>query len=144
MAKLNEQELRAWGGFLTTHARLTRQLDDELRAAHDMPLGTLDVLIQLARAPGERLRMRDLADAIVLSRSGLTRLVDRLAADGLVKREKCGDDGRGAWAVLLPAGRDALERALPTHLDGVRRVFLGSLQPEDQARLGDVWERLQT
>jgi DNA-binding MarR family transcriptional regulator len=143
MADLNPQERRAWSGFLRTHARLVRELDEELRAAHDMPLGTFDVLVQLSFAPDSRLRMRDLADAIVLSRSGLTRLVDRLVRDGLVKREKCGDDARGSWAVLTEEGRQALEAALPTHLTGVRRLFLSALGAEDQARLGDVWERLQ-
>ena len=141
---LTDQEHRAWSGFLRTHARLLRELDEELRAAHGMPLGTFDVLIQLSRAPGGRLRMRDLADAIVLSRSGLTRLVDRLVADGYLTRERCGEDARGAWAVLTPAGRRALEEARPTHLDGVRRRFLAALDTDDQARLGDLWARMKT
>src|SRR4051794_5492638 len=141
---LTDQELKAWSGFLTTHARLVRELDEELRAAHDMPLSTFDVLIQLSRVPGGRLRMRDLADAILPTRSGLPRLVDRLEADGLVRRERCGEAARGAFAVLTPKGRRALEEARPTHLDGVRRRFLAGLTPEDQARLGDIWERVQT
>ena len=143
-AVLSDQERRAWGGFLTTHARLVRKLDEELREAHGMPLGTFDVLIQLSRAPDQRLRMRDLADAIVLSRSGLTRLVDRLVRDGLVERERCGEDARGAWAVLTPAGRKALKQATPTHIEGVRRLFLADLDTDDQDRLADVWDRLQT
>jgi len=143
-AGLSDQERRAWGGFLTTHARLVRKLDEELREAHGMPLGTFDVLIQLSRAPNQRLRMRDLADAIVLSRSGLTRLVDRLVRDGLVERERCGEDARGAWAVLTPAGRKALKQATPTHIEGVRRLFLADLDTDDQDRLADVWDRLQT
>ena len=144
MSKLGPHEQRAWGGFLRAHARLVRALDEELREAHDMPLGTFDVLIQLSRAPDSRLRMRDLADAIVLSRSGLTRLVDRLVRDGLVRREKCGDDARGSWAVLTPKGRKALDEALPTHLDGVRKRFLSGLDEDDHARLGDIWDRLMT
>ena len=144
MANLNPRETRAWGGFLRAHARLVRELDQELRAAHDMPLGTFDVLVQLSMAPEGRLRMRDLADAIVLSRSGLTRLVDRLVRDGLVERVKCGEDARGAFAVLTPKGRTALDDAMPTHLNGVRRRVLSSLDADEQARLGDVWERLQT
>ena len=144
MSKLDPHEQRAWGGFLRAHARLVRALDEELREAHGMPLGTFDVLIQLSRAPDSRLRMRDLADAIVLSRSGLTRLVDRLVRDGLVRREKCGDDARGAWAVLTPKGRRALEEATPTHLDGVRRRFLSGLDEDDHTRLGDIWDRLMT
>lgn len=142
--RLSAQELRAWSGFLTTHSRLVRELDEDLRATHGMPLSTFDVLIQLSRAPDERLRMRDLADAIVLSRSGLTRLVDRLVSEGLVRRERCGDDARGWWAVLTPEGREALEKATPTHLEGVRRRFLSVLEPGDQELLGNVWERIQT
>jgi DNA-binding MarR family transcriptional regulator len=142
MADLSEQERRAWGGFLRAHARLVHELDEELRTLHNMPLGTFDVLIQLSFADDDRLRMRDLADAVVLSRSGLTRHVDRLVRDGLVRREKCGEDARGSWAVLTPKGRKAIAEATPTHIDGVRRRFLSALDSEDQARLGDLWERL--
>ena len=143
MATLNDDEIRAWGGFLTTHARLVRELDEELRAAHGMPLGTFDVLVNLALAPEQMLRMRDLADAIVLSRSGLTRLVDRLVRQGLVERRRCGEDARGAWAVLTPEGQNALAEASPTHFDGVRRRFLSALDADDQARLGDLWDKIK-
>ena len=121
------------GDTPATHARIVRELDEELRAAHGMPLATFDVLIYLALAPEEMLRMRDLADAIVLSRSGLTRLVDRLVREGLVERRRCGEDARGAWAVLTPAGQRALAAAAPTHFDGVRRRFLCALDDADQA-----------
>jgi DNA-binding MarR family transcriptional regulator len=140
---LNDDEVRAWGGYLRTHARIVRELDEELRAAHGMPLGTFDVLINLALVPEEMLRMHQLADAIVLSRSGLTRLVDRLVREGLVERRRCGEDARGAWAVLTPAGKRALAQAAPTHFDGVRRRFLSALDGADQARLGDLWDKLK-
>jgi DNA-binding MarR family transcriptional regulator len=144
MVELNDDEIRAWGGFLRTHARIVRELDQELRDAHGMPLGTFDVLINLALAPEEMLRMRDLADAIVLSRSGLTRLVDRLVREGLLERRRCGEDARGAWAVLTPAGKRALAKAAPTHIEGVRRRFLSALDGDDQARLGDLWDKLKS
>jgi DNA-binding MarR family transcriptional regulator len=143
MTDLNHDEIRAWGGFLRTHARIVRQLDEELRDAHGMPLGTFDVLINLANATDGMLRMRDLADAVVLSRSGLTRLVDRLVGEGLVERRRCGEDARGAWAVLTPAGKRALAEATPTHIDGVRRSFLSALDRPEQARLGELWDRLK-
>ena len=143
MVELNDDEIRAWGGFLRTHARIVHELDQELREAHGMPLGTFDVLINLALAPDEMLRMRDLADAIVLSRSGLTRLVDRLVREGLLERRRCGEDARGAWAVLTPTGKRALAKAAPTHFDGVRRRFLSALDEADQARLGDLWDKLK-
>src|SRR3954462_1327737 len=144
MFELNDDEIRAWGGFLRTHARVVHELDQELRDAHGMPLGTFDVLINLSLAPEGMLRMRDLAEAIVLSRSGLTRLVDRLVREGLVERRRCGEDARGAWAVLTPAGKRALAKAMPTHFDGVRRRFLSVLDAGDQARLGDLWDKLKT
>jgi DNA-binding MarR family transcriptional regulator len=108
-----------------------------------MPLGTFDVLINLALAPEDMLRMRDLADAIVLSRSGLTRLLDRLVREGLVERRRCGEDARGAWAVLTPAGKRALAKAAPTHFDGVRRRFLSALDGEEQEHLGDLWDKIK-
>jgi DNA-binding MarR family transcriptional regulator len=144
MVELNDDEIRAWGGFLRTHARIVRELDQELRDAHGMPLGTFDVLINLALAPEDMLRMRDLADAIVLSRSGLTRLVDRLVREGLLERRRCGEDARGAWAVLTPAGKRALTKAAPTHFDGVRRRFLSALDGKEQERLGDVWDKIRS
>ena len=141
---LDEPEGRAWRGFLRAHARLVRQLDEELRAAHGLPLSTYDVLVNLDHAPDRRLRMRELADAIVLSRSGLTRLVDRLVRNGLVEREECEEDARGAFAVLTDAGRRVLDEARPTHQDGVRRLFAAALEPGDAERLDAVWERIQT
>jgi DNA-binding MarR family transcriptional regulator len=140
--RLSPSELRAWAGFLRAHASLVRALDEELRAAHDLPLTSYDVLVQLEHAAGRRLRMRDLADAVLLSRSGLTRLVDRLERQGLVRREPCGEDARGWFAVLTDEGARALRRARPTHLDGVRRRFLGVLGDDELRRLAGVWERL--
>jgi DNA-binding MarR family transcriptional regulator len=140
--KLTTLELRAWGGFLRTHASVLRQLDDELQAAHGLPLTSFDVLVQLDRAPDHRLRMRDLAEAVVLSRSGLTRLVDRLERQGLVQRVRCSEDQRGWFAVLTERGAEALRTALPTHVDGIRRRFLAELDEADMERLGGVWERV--
>jgi DNA-binding MarR family transcriptional regulator len=141
---MNDEELAAWRGFLVTHTRLVRELDEELRAAHGLPLSSYDVLTTLESAPGGRLRMRELADAVLLSRSGLTRLVDRLVGDGLVVREECADDARGAFAVLTDAGRAALHEARPTHHAGIRERFLSRLDRGDAARLGDAWARINT
>jgi DNA-binding MarR family transcriptional regulator len=94
--RLDEQELRAWRGLLRTYARLTKALDAELEAAHGLPLTSYEVLLFIADADGERMRMHDLATSILLSRSGLTRLVDRLERDGLLT---------GRCARRTPAGR---------------------------------------
>jgi DNA-binding MarR family transcriptional regulator len=141
-ATLSASEQAAWGGFLRAHARLVRELDDELRARHKLPLTSYDVLVQLESAPGGEMRMSELAEAVLLSRSGLTRLVDRLRRQGLLDRRDCPEDARGAYAVLTERGRGRLREARPTHLDGVRRLFLERLDEPERRRLARTWERL--
>jgi DNA-binding MarR family transcriptional regulator len=128
-AIVDEPRIGAWRAFLTAHARVTRRLDEELQAAHGLSLAEYDALLQIATAPGRRVRMNVLAERVILSRSGITRLVDRLEADGSVKRIACATDARGQEAVLTESGLDRLRTAATTHLDGVRRLFLGRLDP---------------
>ena len=97
---LSEQQMLAWRRFLRAHALVTRRLEDDLVAEHRLPLASYDVLVQLVEAPERRLRMSELAERVLLSRSGLTRLVDRLEREGLVRREACEDDARGLFTVL--------------------------------------------
>ena len=106
--QLDERELRAWRGMLRAHAALTKALDADLDSAHGLPLSSYEVLLYLNDAPDRRLRMRDLAASVILSRSGLTRLADRLEREGLIRRESCPSDARGAYAVLTPAGAEML------------------------------------
>src|SRR6185503_18031158 len=122
--KLTETELAAWRGLLRVHTALVKALDAELSAAHDLPLSSYEVLITLESAPNRKRRMAELADSVLLSRSGMTRLVDRLERDGLLVRDTCTDDGRGCFAVLTDKGAALLESARPTHLAGVRQRFL--------------------
>ena len=121
----------AWRSFLTAHARITRRLDEELQAAHGLSLAEYDALLQIAHAPARRVRMNVLAERVVLSRSGVTRLVDRLEAAGSVERSACATDARGQEAVLTHAGLDRLRQASTTHLEGVRRYFLDRLDQAD-------------
>jgi len=144
LESFTEGELAAWRGFLRTHAGLVKELDADLEAQHQLPLTSYDVLTTLADQPQGRMRMRDLADAVVLSRSGLTRLVDRLQREGLLEREQCASDARGAYAVLTETGRARLREAQPLHRDGVRRRFLSRFSAEELRILADFWERLQT
>jgi DNA-binding MarR family transcriptional regulator len=141
-AGLSPVELDAWRGFLRAHAAVARRLDAELQEHHGLPLTSYDVLVNLEDAEGGRLRMYELAGAVLLSLSGVTRLVDRLVADGLVCRERCAQDRRGAFCVLTDAGRARLAKARPTHLDGVRRLFLAAFSTEELAGLGTLWRRL--
>jgi DNA-binding MarR family transcriptional regulator len=141
-ACLSPRELHAWRGMLRVHAYLTKALDAQMEAQHGLPLTSYEVLLYLAEADGERMRMCDLAASILLSRSGLTRLVDRLEREGLIVRESCASDARGAFARLTAEGRTKLDAARRTHLAGVRALFLERLTPEEQELLADVWDRV--
>lgn len=140
--RLRPEEMRAWRAFLVAHSRATRRLEDELIEVHDLPLAWYDVLVQLAEAPDRRLRMSDLAGAVLLSRSGVTRLVDRLEREGLVARIKCRDDARGTFTVLTQAGLARLRDASGTHLDGVRRHVTGRFTDEELESFAQLMERL--
>jgi len=140
--ELTATELGAWRGMLRAHASLVRELDAELDRAHGLPLTSYDVLVNLLRAPGRRLRMAELADSVLLSRSGVTRLVDRLERDGLIVRDACEDDGRGLFAVLTVEGEEMLARARPTHLAGVRERFLRHFSEAELRTMAENWERV--
>jgi DNA-binding MarR family transcriptional regulator len=141
--RLSPLELAAWRGFLRVHAALVRELDRELELEHGLPLTHYEVLLHLDNAPEHRLRMSELASSVLLSQSGITRLVDRLEREGLVERVPCPGDRRGLWAILTDAGRSRLAQARPTHLAGIRARFLDHLGDEDLRALSDVWERLR-
>lgn len=142
MTPLVPLELAAWRGLLRAHGALVHDLDAELRAAHDLSLHEYEVLLVLGAAPAQRMRMSDLAAAVLLSQSGLTRLVDRLVDADSVKRTRCEDDRRGLNAELTPAGRARLEQARPTHLAGVRSRFLDRFDEAELGALAGFWERV--
>jgi DNA-binding MarR family transcriptional regulator len=131
-----------WRSFLRAHATALRELERELVAETGMPLGWYDVLLQLAEAPGRRLRMAELADRVLLSRSGLTRLIDRLQAEGLVRREPSPDDARGTFTVLTLAGVGRLRAAAPVHLAGIQQHWLGHFSDDELRELGTLLGRL--
>ena len=130
-----DPRLGAWRAFLRAHARIVRELERELQAEQGMALTDYDVLVQLATTGERRLRMSELADRLLLSRSGVTRLVDRLVAAGLVERHSCDDDRRGQWATLTDAGLQRLRDASPTHLRGVAEHFLDRLSAAELGAL---------
>ena len=127
----DDPRLAPWRAFLEAHARISRRLDEELRAEHDLSLAEYEALMSIARSPGRRIRMRQLSDQVVLSKSGVTRLIDRLVADGLVERSTCLTDARGAEAVLNDEGLTRLRAASRTHLRGISEHFLDPLAATD-------------
>jgi DNA-binding MarR family transcriptional regulator len=126
-----DPRLEPWRAFLQAHARVSRKLDEELRSEHDLSLAEYDALLTIAGTPERRIRMRQLADRVLLSKSGVTRLVDRLVADGLVERDTCLVDARGAEAVLTESGLERLRRASRTHLRGIDEHFLAAVDGDD-------------
>ena len=139
---LTPAELGAWRGLLPVHAAMTKALDAELVREHGLQLSSYEVLLFLADAPGGRLRMSELADGVLLSRSGLTRLVDRMEREGLLRRVRCEDDARGYNAAITAKGRELFRRARRTHLDGVRERFLSRLSAEELRTLAELWEKV--
>ena len=140
--RLTDTELGAWRGLLRVHAALLKALETELDEKHGVPLTSYEVLMHLQEAPEGKLRMSALAERVLLSRSGLTRLIDRLVAEGLIERLACDDDARGSFAVLTPAGQDLVARARPSHLATVRERFLRHFSEDELNELAERWSRL--
>ena len=126
---------RAWFALLIAYGRVTRALSTELMDASGMSLADFDVMAQLARAEGYALRMTELADAALISKSGLTRRIDRLAVNGWVTRRRCTEDGRVHWATLTPLGLRAFKGAAPAHLAAVAERFGSALPASEMERL---------
>jgi len=133
---------RAWRGLLRTRASVVKLLDAELERAHGLPMSSYEVLHHLAKASRGRMRMRDLAEQAQLSRSGLTRLADRLERDGLLHRCSCDHDARGAYACLTDAGRERLQEARGTHVRVVREHFISLFTEGELRAMADMCERI--
>lgn len=126
-----DPRLAPWRAFLLGHARVSRRLDEDLRAEHDISFAEYDTMLTIAQAPGRRIRMGPLGAQVLLSKSGVTRLIDRLVTDGLVERTTCLADARGAEAVLTDRGLARLRAASQTHLRGVSEHFLAVVDDAD-------------
>jgi DNA-binding MarR family transcriptional regulator len=137
--KIDSKKLEVWRLFITSHAKLLNQIDAELQAAGQIPLNWYDVLIELYEAPQQRLRMAELAEKVVLSRSGLTRLVDRLEKAGYLQREIDSDDRRGFFAVIKNEGITAMRGAWPIYARGIQSYFAAHLSEEETAALKKVF-----
>ena len=127
---------------MKTHSTVVRYLERRMEEQHSLPLPWWDVLIQLADGPEGRLRMGELAESVLLTRSGITRLVDRMIAEGLVDREPCPGDRRGYYAVITQKGLDTIERVGPDHSKDAWEVFLGHIDEEEAELMGKVFSRV--
>jgi MarR family transcriptional regulator, 2-MHQ and catechol-resistance regulon repressor len=140
---LDHPLLTTMGLCMEAHSGLSRALERRLDAESGLSIQWFEVLLRLARSPGERLRMSELAAQTTLSPSGLTRAIDRLEGAGLVRREACPDDRRSAWATLSPAGRERLATALPRHLEQLSEVLEGVFTPAELTIFSDLLRRLR-
>ncbi len=137
-----QTHLQMWRSFLEAHSTVVKQLARRMQEQHGLPLAWWDVLLQLADGPEGRLRMGELAESVLLTRSGITRLVDRMIAAGLVDREPCPGDRRGYFAVITQKGKDTIEKVGPDHSKDAWEVFLGHITQEEAALLGQVFSRV--
>jgi len=134
--------LEAWRRFLKAHAAMVGAIERDLERSGEVPLEWYDVLIAISDAPGGRLRLRDLGRELVLTRSGATRLADKLEAARLVERQPAQDDRRGVTLMLTELGKNALRSAWPVYARGIREQFLAKLSPEEMATLKTAMARI--
>jgi DNA-binding MarR family transcriptional regulator len=132
----------AWVRFLRAHAALTRELSSRLEALHELTLSDFDVLVQLYYADGRRMRRIDLARSVLLTASGITRLLDGLESSGLVAKERCESDARVTYAVLTEAGVRKIEEARDSHLADIEELFGARFSQEERDQLAELLARL--
>jgi len=140
--RVTPEELEVWRSFVRAQALIVRRLEADLMDRHGMPLAWYDVLARLVESNGHRLRMSELADRVMLSPSGLTRLVDRMVEAGLICREPSESDARGFYAVLTDEGYERLRAATGTHLRGIRDYVLSRFTDEELDQIAGYLARL--
>jgi DNA-binding MarR family transcriptional regulator len=140
--RLQGAALEAWRSYLQSHASIVRELDAELVAAHAMTTRDYEVLLYLAQAPERKLPMSALATSTMLTRSGITRLVDGLVTAGLIERIACDNDARISYARLTDLGYERLREAGCTHIASIQRLFLEHFSPQEIEQLASLLGRL--
>jgi DNA-binding MarR family transcriptional regulator len=139
---LTQTRIESWVSFLRAHSAITRQLNADLLNVHGLTLNDYEVLLLLSRADGQRMRRVDLAQAVVLTASGITRLLDGLERSGYVEKDTCASDARVSYAKLTGAGHRKLRAAAETHLRGVEELFVGRFSDDELATLAILLSRL--
>lgn len=138
---LNPAEMKAWRRYIIASRRLLDALDEDL-AAHDLSMADYEVLAQLSDAPDRTMRMSELAEVAMISRSRLSHRIKVMEREGWVRREACPDDKRGSFAIMTPKGWKAIVAAAPDHVESVRSRFLDALDKNDQKALAEIFERV--
>ncbi|CAN7762642.1 MarR family transcriptional regulator [Paenibacillus sp. LjRoot153] len=143
MDRLSEFEIGVWREFLKTHAKVIERIEQDLANYKRVPLSTYDVLIALYEATNKKLRVNDINKKILLTKSGLTRLLDRLEKEGLIRREKSEIDRRGSYAILTSEGETQLRKAWPIYANGIKNYFVSSLTEQQLKMLEDSLKIIQ-
>src|SRR6478735_5946792 len=139
-----QKDLTSWIAYLRSHAAIKRQLNADLLEGHNLTLSDYEVLLRLSQAEGHEMRRIDLAESVLLTASGITRLLDGLERAGCVEKGACASDARVSYARLTPLGHEKLREAAVTHLAGVDELFTGRYSEEELATLGELLSRLPT
>lgn len=134
--------MRSWARFVAAYSTITRELEAQMLARHGLTLSGYDALVQLSQADDDGMRNIELANTVLLTRSGVTRLVEGLEAQGLVTRCSCAEDRRGTQVCLTDQGRERLAEASETHVEGVRELFLGRFGPDERRMLDELLCRM--
>ncbi|MFE5812390.1 MarR family winged helix-turn-helix transcriptional regulator [Streptomyces sp. NPDC056479] len=139
---LTPEEQRAWRGFVRLHERLVGRLGRLLQSESNVSPADFAVLVHLTDAPDGRQRYQDLARALEWEKSRMSHHIARMAGRGLVVREECAEDGRGAFVVITDAGRETIEAAAPRHVEAVRELFIDHVTPAELRVLAEISERV--
>ncbi|MEY4959390.1 MAG: hypothetical protein RL271_764 [Actinomycetota bacterium] len=138
---LNPREMKAWRSYIIASRRLLEALDSDL-VGHDLSMADYEVLAQLSDAPNRRMRMSELAELAMLSKSRLSHRMKVMEKAGWVRRELCSEDKRGSWAIMTDKGFKAIAAAAPCHVDSVRKRFIDQLSTKEQGELAGIFSHL--
>ena len=139
---LTPAEESAWRKYIVASRRLLEALDDDL-SANGLSHSDYEILVHLSDADDRKLRMSDLADKTILSRSRLSHRIKYMEGKGWVERQKCASDRRGTWAVMTPKGWNAIVKAAPDHVESVRKRFIDKISKADQANIANIFEKIE-
>jgi len=141
-SNLESETLGAWRGLLFAQAKVLGALEADMTDQHDLPMSWFDVLSRLNQAPNKRLRMHELEESVLFTRSGITRLADRIEEAGLIRRERSAEDRRGVYLMITQAGIDKIDEVWPDHVASIQKHFGQYLNGQDVESLRDATQKI--